>query len=405
MPLTKAPKRRLRKGVEKKNTAISTSGHSPSQPPTLPLELQQRVLDAFRDAFSDSTSSPLHDTIQEIKQHLFNRDFGAAFGSSVYREAYATRWSPTRALTYLEILCSQPAISILLLETSSAKENNSELSRLTAGLSMSDGVSAHQDASPQCRRIVNIGSGGGAELVALAGTLHHLNIQSEMQHNADDHQRTSSAFFDCLFVDIADWSLVLQKLHTNVVDSFSLAIQDMSVTRKSTNIPNGKAPKIATTVVQQDILEAWSDEFEATLTGACLVTIMFTLNELYNSSMASTTRMLLSLTSLLEPGAILLVVDSPGSYSTVSLEKAPDTVNDSSATAEPNVSSKRYPMHWLLDHTLLETATVKDSQDEPRKQWKTLDSQESQWFRLSPQLKYPLDLEDMRYQMHVYQKL
>lgn len=405
MPLTKAPKRRLRKGVEKKDTAITTSGHSSSQPPTLPLELQQRVLDAFRDAFSDSTSSPLPDTIQEIKQHLFNRDFGAAFGSSVYREAYAARWSPTRALTYLEILCSQPAISILLHGTSSAKEDNHELQRLTTGLSMNDGVSVHQDASPQCRRIINIGSGGGAELVALAGTLHQSSNQSELYHNTDGHLRTPSAFFDCVFVDIADWSLVLHKLEANVVNSFSLDTQDTSVTRKTTNIPNGKATNIATTVVQQDILEAWSDEFEATLTGACLVTILFTLNELYSSSMASTTRMLLSLTSLLEPGAILLVVDSPGSYSTVSLGKAPDTASDPSVKAEPKLSSKKYPMHWLLDHTLLETATVKDSQDKPRKQWKVLDSRESQWFRLSPKLKYPLDLEDMRYQMHVYQRL
>lgn len=61
------------------------------------------------------------------------------------------------------------------------------------------------------------------------------------------------------------------------------------------------------------------DEMQAILREARLVTIMFTLNEFYSVSKSATTKLLLSVTSILEPGSLLLVVDSPGSYLTDSI--------------------------------------------------------------------------------------
>jgi 25S rRNA (uracil2843-N3)-methyltransferase len=52
-------------------------------------------------------------------------------------------------------------------------------------------------------------------------------------------------------------------------------------------------------------------------------------------------------------------------------------------------------MQWLLDHTLIETET-------PGYSWEKLQSDESIWFRLPEDLSYPIALEDMRYQMHLY---
>jgi hypothetical protein len=58
---------------------------------------------------------------------------------------------------------------------------------------------------------------------------------------------------------------------------------------------------------------------QSVLAGVSLVTIMFTLNELFTSSISKTTALLLSLTDAMEPCSFLLVVNRPGSYSEVSI--------------------------------------------------------------------------------------
>jgi 25S rRNA (uracil2843-N3)-methyltransferase len=82
-------------------------------------------------------------------------------------------------------------------------------------------------------------------------------------------------------------------------------------------------------------------------------------------------------------GTLLLVVDSPGSYSTVSL----------------NGAEKKYPMQWLLDHTLLDEGPKGDTAA-----WSKLTEDESKWFRLDTRLRYPIELEDMRFQLHLYRR-
>ena len=78
-----------------------------------------------------------------------------------------------------------------------------------------------------------------------------------------------------------------------------------------------------------------------------------------------------------------MVVDSPGSYSTVTI----------------NGSEKKYPMQWLLDHTMLSTKATAGTA------WEKVASDESKWFRLPEGLQYPIKLENMRYQFHLYRRL
>lgn len=114
------------------------------------------------------------------------------------------------------------------------------------------------------------------------------------------------------------------------------------------------------------------------------VTLMFTLNELYtNGGIGKTTKFLKLLSEMLPDRSLLLVVDSPGSYSEAAVGK----------------EKKRYPMQWLLDHTLMDVrAASKDYE------WEKLESHDSIWFRLPEELSYPIQLENMRYQMHLYQR-
>ena len=118
---------------------------------------------------------------------------------------------------------------------------------------------------------------------------------------------------------------------------------------------------------------------------------MFTLNELFSTSMPKTTGFLLKMTEILPAGAVFLVVDSPGSYSTLKLGKGPD--------GEPQ--ERNYPMKFLLDHTLLSVAKGK---------WECVYTQDSRWWRRDAvRLRYEVGegagLEDMRFQMHVYRRL
>jgi 25S rRNA (uracil2843-N3)-methyltransferase len=138
-----------------------------------------------------------------------------------------------------------------------------------------------------------------------------------------------------------------------------------------------------------------------------LVTLMFTLNELLATSMPKTVSFLLRLTDLTQPNTLLLVVDSPGSYSTVSLGSTKSTpVSTASASAresdrEETVNSERkYPLRFLLEHTLLSVASGR---------WECVMSEESRWFRREQtSLRYDLGdgvgLEDMRYQIHAYKR-
>ncbi len=116
----------------------------------------------------------------------------------------------------------------------------------------------------------------------------------------------------------------------------------------------------------------------ATAAAPTLVTLLFTLNELFTAAgVGRTTTLLLRLGSVVPKGSLLLVVDSPGSYS--------ETLVGGQA--------RRYPMQWLLHRVLTSADDCV---------WEKVASADSAWFRLADELDYPIPLEDMRYQMHLY---
>ena len=131
-----------------------------------------------------------------------------------------------------------------------------------------------------------------------------------------------------------------------------------------------------------------------------LVTLMFTLNELFSTSMAKATSFLLQTTDVIEPGTMLLIVDSPGSYSTLKLGRRGGEGEGESQKQQQQ--ERRYPMKFLLDHTLLSVAKGK---------WEKVFCRDSQWWRRDvTRLRYDIGgegtgLEDMRFQIHLYKRL
>jgi len=389
----------------------------------IPLALQQLMLDIFNSSFphllnAAAVAETLNPLLQKVKGHLYERDFAAAFGKEEYLQAYAVRWSASRALGYVRIL--QNTLEVLDQGSDEACIQN------TGGIN-----AAPRNSSNRSSKIICIGGGAGAELVALAGVNHLVqqalisNNSAGLQKESSDggQQTTESSSLDIVLVDIADWSGVTKSLHNAITTPPPLSEFASASARAASKPLISPSSPLSIAFKQQDVL---SPDFHiATLLpqddldyqAPILATLMFTLNELYSTSVSSTQRFLLDLTAALSPGALLLVIDSPGSYSTVQVGQ----------------SEKKYPMSWLLEHVLLTTAPAaastkrllaassantgsddlaeKTENDKPRRQehppvWEKVISEDSKWNRLPDGcLKYPIELENMRFQMHLYRRV
>ncbi|KAL2879507.1 hypothetical protein SGCOL_005115 [Colletotrichum sp. CLE4] len=391
----------------------------------LPLTHQQRLLSSFASAFQPVLASPAFATIlQEVKAALYARDFDAAFTSAKAEslDAYAARWSPTRSLAYAVVLLgiaehleglevqvkkaedeagAQPVAEVaeglgkLIVEDktgdaprdvnsySSTDDQDAVSPTPAPPAAEDDAVTPPPTSEPsettttpkttQIKKEIKILSigGGAAELAALAAYLS---------------QQPPYLKGTITLLDAAPWSPVVSKLHAalTVPPPVSRYANEAQATAAALVEP---AARLSSSFAQLDALAMTREELSRTLglVDPVLVTLLFTLNELYTAAgIGKTTAFLLNLTATVPLGSLLLVVDSPGSYSEAAVGK----------------ESKKYPMQWLMDHTLV-NKPEKDSVF-PGCRWEKVESNDSVWFRLADSLNYPISLENMRYQMHLY---
>lgn len=330
---------------------------------------QQILLNIFSDAFAAVLSSDRFPTLlQEIKQALHRRDFGSAFGSEEYLETYAARWSPTRALCYASIFLGiRRYMDEMPGHADEPGHTTKEASSRASGpMEPDQGADGEATESEQPRgprlRMLCIG-GCAAEHVAFAS-----------------HLRTTNRRGSLSLLDSGPWAHVASLLQNSVTAAPPLS-KYASASIKASNKPLLGTNQLDAAFTQADVLDLAEGELaEVVGSRAQVVTLFFTLNELYTGGgLGKTTRFLRALGRVLPADSLLLVVDSPGSYSEAAVGK----------------EKKRYPMQWLLNHTLLESET-------PEYKWERLDSHDSLWFRIPEGLIYPIQLENMRYQMHLY---
>ncbi|KAJ5247586.1 Protein of unknown function DUF3115 [Penicillium chermesinum] len=363
------------------------------------ISLQQLLLDVFKTALLDEPSpTPRRDDdsehrpesldtkslIQTIKSHLYQRDFDSAFadaGEDLLR-AYALRWSAARALGYAGLFKG-----------------------VLAWMKQSDSAKDSAQADPRINRptrAVCIGGGAGAEIVALAAAWRDLHVNTgdagweqrvavlslaEQQEDQDGGASLAGESVEGA-VDIADWSSVVERLSRTISAGDVPVVPSLKY--KPPLVPSSTALEV--TFRRADVLSLPQEELEGVVLGqprsdplpSILVTLMFTLNELFSTSMAKST-------DIMPPGSVLLVVDSPGSYSTLKLGKGKDGA----------AQERQYPMKFLLDHTLMSVAEGK---------WECVFSQDSRWWRRdAARLRYEVGegagLEDMRFQVHLYRRL
>ncbi|OJI96831.1 hypothetical protein ASPVEDRAFT_36219 [Aspergillus versicolor CBS 583.65] len=389
---------------------------------SIPIALQQLLLNVFKSALLSSpnlssesqdpaTEEPLDikALIQTIKGHLYNRDFDSAFADADegLLRAYALRWSAARALGYAGLFKSMFRV---LMEKEA--RNSGKGSAL------------------QPTHVVCIGGGAGAELVALSAAWRDLmdegtipgsqkglsdaleavslsdgqDDQGDESTGKPEQSQTpspSSSSLSITAVDIADWSAVVRRLSSTILSPsvpssksypsplFANVQQQDTTTDAKLNVDFKRLDVLSLSDAELASLFHTTQQFSSTRTN--MVTLMFTLNELFSTSMPKATAFLLKITDLLQPGTLLLVVDSPGSYSTLKLSKG------GSAGAQ----ERQYPMKFLLDHALLSVA---------KGSWERVYSQDSRWWRRdAARLWYDVGegagLEDMRFQVHVYRRL
>ncbi|KAF2453653.1 hypothetical protein BDY21DRAFT_257653, partial [Lineolata rhizophorae] len=345
---------------------------------SIPIALQQSLLDIFRNAFGSRFQPDFSPAVQEVKQHLFHRDFTSAFSRQELLDVYCGRWSPSRALGYLQILEELNEVKDLLVGESSDTNERTDCK------------------STGARRACLLGGGAGAEIVAFAGLLHLLR-QRRSESVPSLHLHT---------IDVADWGTIVATLADRISTPPPLSAYASAAARERA-VPLVPPDSVTVSFRQADLLSADTPigEILSQDNGAAydvrttigrdtgpvtIVTLMFTLNELYSTNVPRTQSFLLRLGHVLEPGALLLVVDSPGSYANVAINSGQD-------------SGKKYPMRWLLDLALLEEGNTKDRLGESSTQrWKKIREEESAWFRMPGSLEYPIELENMRYQLHLY---
>ncbi|KAI4218807.1 MAG: hypothetical protein L6R36_008737, partial [Xanthoria steineri] len=274
-----------------------TTAPSPPSHPTPPTT-HQKILTTFFTAFHTRFNAHLTPSIQTLKHHLYSRDFSAAFGDPEALEAYAVRWSAGRAVAYGDVF------------------------RGLRGYLLGMGEDGYGDGDGDRgkggrRKVVCFGGGAGAEVVGLG-----------LGFGFGGREEEGEEEWDIVVVDMAPWGSVLRKLETAMKASSSSPVTSVSDASDSTGTANrpllDPAKKIKVIFQQRDILDLSGSDLRDLCRETKMVTLMFTLNELYGISIAKTTGMLLGLTGGVERGCLLVVVDSPGSYSTLALNKNHD---------------------------------------------------------------------------------
>ncbi|KAI0455025.1 hypothetical protein F5B21DRAFT_473473 [Xylaria acuta] len=457
------------------------------------LRRQQTLLNIFSNTFRDVLEADdFASQLQEVKGALFNRDFEGAFAREAVLDVYAARWSPTRALCYARVLRGLDAHLKGLVsarvnhspendETSTRdaehehesahddrdgsaavkediqsaesgeQEEEEEASTITAEQGDdADTVEEEEEEEGKTRPLKVLAIGGAAaEIVAFADY-----ISSQVTTTSTT---TTPLRGEITLLDIGPWGSVVSRLQTALTSAPPIS-RYASAAAKAMNAALVAPSQFRSGFIQKDILSLPGAELAALIpvpapvpgggNTPILITLLFTLNELYTAGGIKQTTAFLRLLSSpsvgLAPGSLLLVVDSPGSYSEAAVARKGKGKGKDGEEEEAKMKKmkKRYPMQWLLEHTLIPPTSPsrrrpreeskkkekepgqagtekgpKEEEDQRRPaeeegekgekgeggiRWEKIESHDSVWFRVAEGLCYPIPLENMRYQMHLY---
>ncbi|EGW34449.1 uncharacterized protein SPAPADRAFT_49492 [Spathaspora passalidarum NRRL Y-27907] len=283
----------------------------------------RKIIDLFEVRFQSILDSPeLLEHIQVVKGHLYNRDYLAAFDDDNKRFAYAARWTPARALAYTSLFASLDPVRDLLKDPESKKS------------------------------VLCVGGGASSELVALGAVYCRLK----------EYCSGSASELNIQLIDIANWKTVVESLTSYMKENWIY-----------------RPEKLTANFICDDVLTVSKESL--TLETLDLVTLLFTTNELFAEKRKETIRFLQNLNKYCKPGCLLLIAESAGSYSHIT------------------IGERRFPIQFLIDTILV------GKSGEDNGAWETIQKSESCWYRIeSKQVDYPMKLENMRFFYRLYRK-
>ncbi|KAJ1730235.1 hypothetical protein LPJ61_003125 [Coemansia biformis] len=285
-------------------------GAGPRMEEALGKSPQQSILNVLRIACAEALRQPdFGDRLQGIKQRFYVRDFDGIFLEPANLPVYTAQYVPRRALCYYDLFC-RPELQAILR------------------------------ARPT---VYCLGAGAGSELLGItAASCHALETGGGSGRPLTIHSQ-----------DYADWSAILQSLESAVRYKWSITEDLVSYAFSVGNLLEMEA------------------EMEAHIGGAQLVTAMFVFNELF-ADKGNAIKFVKTLVAHMRPGSHFLLVDSAGSFSSVS------------------VAGKEYMSYMFFDSL--------------RQFFEPVISEDSSWFRHARALNYPLPVENMRYFVRLYRR-
>lgn len=335
----------------------------------LPVELQQLILDIFRVTFPASQDfEALKPLLGQISDALLQGSFETAFGTDEFREGYAIRWSPSRALMYSDVLAqicdeygSSPWVEQLLGDDT-------------------DGPA----------KVLCLG-GGAAELMALAGVLRYSREDAAGRPSAAPSPIVTP-IIDFHLVDAADWSGIISKLDTALTTPPELS-KYASAAARAQNASFLSPQALATKFTKTDVLKLTGEDLQSILRpDVTLVTLLFTLNDLYKTSIARATSLLRKLSALAPKGCLFLVIDAHEATAT--------------AVGPKDGQEKAYPMSWLLDKALMPNQGTAGEEPAPPLTWEKLIDDTNRLCKFPEKgLNYPAGLENLKVQVHLFRRL
>ncbi len=359
----------------------------------LPIELEQLLLNIIRTAIPVCQEyDSLKPTLQEVRLAISGGDFERAFYRLDWLEAYTARWTPSRALccaTFLVDLCKEFQDEFWTNCFVGAQAKQSKSIEAVKG-----------DAKDGHLKAVCFG-GGATETIAFAGALRYFRAQSLIPRSIQTGpypetltgEATTSPFTPILnlhLIDMADWKPVVSTLMSGLITPPVLS-KYASQTAKDKNAAFITADVLRTSFLKSDILKASQEDLISILgSQPSLITIFFTLNDMFAFSTAKTTAFLLKLTLAAPTDSLLLVVDS---------------VKSMQATTEKDEvwkEKRKFGLHNLLDLVLMDKHVSRPVN--MTSAWEELVRDPIRLFKLAEGLQFPIGLENMRFQVHLFKK-
>ncbi|WDK21716.1 hypothetical protein CGRA01v4_13006 [Colletotrichum graminicola] len=253
--------------------------------------------------------------------------------------------------------------------------------------------------------------------MAFSGLLRHLQPSAavgrpELPPNCEDASKDLQALsvpereitpplINLDLIDTADWSAVLSKLHECLETPPTLS-KYASAAARASNASFLLPGAVRHTFTRANVLSYSTEDLHAAIgPDPALLTLLFTLNELYTASISQTTSFLLKVTEAAPKGSLLLVLDSPGSYSETAV-----------CNAKEGEEKKKYPMSYLMDYALVPKPNKKaadvvpeSGEDKSTPAWEKVISEDNVLYKLQRDLEYPVSLENMRFQVHVLKRV